>query len=159
MGQHTGERSFRKIPVLIPWHTQYCKSTLLFWLLFWGELYLHFNEQWMSICIGKKYPQASSVLWVGPERSYIGILKKISGCPCCRHEGTLHCRRENNGSILPVVTPMNQDMTKGGKNKCVEVFQLFWHIAILICSPAIHTASLLPAVALHHENHWTKFTT
>lgn len=39
----------------------------------------------------------------------------------CRHEGPLHCRGENKGSILPAVTPMNQDTTEE-KKKCLGFF-------------------------------------
>lgn len=113
--------------------------------------YLHFNahlQQWMSISIGKKYPQGTSVLWVGIERSYIGILKKISGCPCCRHKATLQ-KREAFFQLSN-----ESGYNKRGKKRCLGFFQLLWHTAILICNPAIQKSSWKPLNQIHNLT-WT----
>lgn len=128
----------------------------------WGGCYIcplmhTLNSEWVSAWV-KKYPQGSSVLWVGTERSYIGILKEISGCPCAGNEGTLHCRRGSKGKH-PSSCNSNESGHDWRGKKMFRVFQLLWHTAILICNPAIHTASLLSAIVPHHENHWTKLTT
>lgn len=92
---------------------------------FWGRggyictLMHTLNSEWVSAWVKNTHRVAQSC--DGHRKELHWDFKENPWLSLCRHEGTLHCRGENKGSILPAVTPMNQDTTEE-KKKCLGFF-------------------------------------